>query len=304
MAVLSHSIFMEPWWLDIVAPGHWHEVVVEKKGKIIARMPYVLKKNFGIRAITTAPLTPHLGPYWEPIKSKSSRRIGREKDLIFALVDQLPPVPIIRIPCHPDFANIQPFYWKGFDLSLRYTYRIEDLTDEGKIWEGFNDNIRGHIRKAEKLLEIREDLGIEKFYNINRMTFERQGHRIPYSYELVVRLDEVLSKKNQRKIFFAVDSDGRVHAANYLVWDKYSAYDLMRGADPELRNSGAQTLLTWHAMKFASAVTLKYDFEGSMIEPVERFFRAFGGQQTPCYIVEKISPLLKFAMAAKNLLKK
>jgi hypothetical protein len=39
----------------------------------------------------------------------------------------------------------------------------------------------------------------------------------------------------------------------------------------------------WEAIKFASTVTKRFDFEGSMIEPVERFFRAFGAKQTPYF---------------------
>ena len=295
---------MEPWWLNCVAPGQWREVVVENNGEILARMPYVVKRKFGMTALTTAPLTPHLGPYWKTIQSKSARRTGKEKDFIHALLDQLPPALVIRIPCHPDCTNLQPFYWRGFELSVRYTYRIEDLTDEKRIWDGFDTTVRGHIKKAQKNVAIRDDLGLEAFYRINRLTFERQRKQIPYSFEFIENLDKTLAKMRQRKILFAVDSQGRIHAANYLVWDKYSAYDLMRGADPELRNSGAQSFLTWHAIKYASTVTRMFDFEGSMIEPVERFFRAFGGRQTPCYIAEKIAPSIKLAMALRNLLPK
>ena len=58
-----------------------------------------------------------------------------------------------------------------------------------------------------------------------------------------------------------------------------SAYDLMGGSDPSLRTSGAMSLLMWEAIKFAGQVTRRFDFEGSMLQPVERFFRAFGGRQ-------------------------
>jgi len=39
----------------------------------------------------------------------------------------------------------------------------------------------------------------------------------------------------------------------------------------------------WHAIQFASTVSTIFDFEGSMIEPVERFFRGFGAVQTPYF---------------------
>jgi hypothetical protein len=54
---------------------------------------------------------------------------------------------------------------------------------------------------------------------------------------------------------------------------------LMGGSDPSLRTSGAMSLLMWEAIKFAGQVARRFDFEGSMLRPVERFFRAFGGRQ-------------------------
>ena len=66
-----------------------------------------------------------------------------------------------------------------------------------------------------------------------------------------------------------------------LVWNEHCAYYLMGGGDPELRSSGATSLAMWQAIQFAATVSRIFDFEGSMIEPIERFFRGFGAVQTP-----------------------
>lgn len=70
----------------------------------------------------------------------------------------------------------------------------------------------------------------------------------------------------------------------------------MGGEDPELRNSGAGILLIWEAMKFTFEVLKlnRFDFEGSMLEPVERVRRDFGAIQTPYFAISKSnSKLLK-----------
>ena len=41
----------------------------------------------------------------------------------------------------------------------------------------------------------------------------------------------------------------------------------------------------WHAIQFAATVSRVVDFEGSMMEPVERFFRGFGAVQTPYFAI-------------------
>ena len=132
---------------------------------------------------------------------------------------------------------------------------------------------------------------MEDFLDLNEMTFQRQGLPLPYSWKFVSRLDRTCAEHNCRKMFFAEDAQGRLHAALYMVWDDHSAYYLMGGADPELRNSGATGLLMWEAIQFAATVTRVFDFEGSMIEPIEHFFRSFGARQKPYFQVSKINSL-------------
>jgi len=75
-------------------------------------------------------------------------------------------------------------------------------------------------------------------------------------------------------------------------------------SDPELRKSGATSLCMWEAIKFASTVSKSFDFEGSMIEPIERFFHAFGAEQTPYFAVSHTpSKLIRVAIIARDLLK-
>jgi hypothetical protein len=189
-----------------------------------------------------------------------------------------------------------PFYWRGFSQPTRYTYRLSDLTDLTSIWAGVRENIRREIRKAEKIVALRDDLDIEHFIRVWALTFARQGARLPVSMELLYRLDAACDKRHCRRMFFAEDAHGRVHAAAYVVWNADCAYYLMGCGDPELRNSGAGSLVLWEAIRFASTVSRQFDFEGSMIEPVERFFRAFGGEPIPFFSLSKLSRQLAFVV--------
>lgn len=101
------------------------------------------------------------------------------------------------------------------------------------------------------------------------------------------RLDAACAARGARKIFIAVDKQGYRHAGVYLVWDGQVAYYLMAGSDPKLRTSGASSLCIWDAIRFASGVARTFDFEGSVLEPVERFFRGFGGRPQPYFFVQK-----------------
>lgn len=126
---------------------------------------------------------------------------------------------------------------------------------------------------------------------------------LPYTRELVRRLDSACEAQNARRMFFAEDAQGRTHAAIYLVWDENSAYYLMGGGDPELRSSGASSLLLWEAIQFAATVSNKFDFEGSMGESIERFFRGFGARQVPYFYVRRMNRRLQILSSGREILK-
>jgi hypothetical protein len=64
-----------------------------------------------------------------------------------------------------------------------------------------------------------------------------------------------------------------------------------------------QIELVRYFSKSASTFTKRFDFEDSMIEPLERFFRAFGAKQIPCFHITKTnSRLLRLRSCIKSLI--
>lgn len=297
-------LFSQDWWLDAVAGEDWDVVLCEKDGKVLASMPFIIKKKLFLTMVTMPILTQHLGPWFRPSNDKSSKRLANEKDLMAALISQLPDYDYFSANWQYSRNNWLPFYWAGFKQSTRYTYALENLQDQKHLWDQLQQNIRGDVRKAEGRfsLKVRSDLPLEDFLSLNNLVFKRQGLKMPYSTELVERIDQACSSRYARKILIAEDEEGRHHAGVYIVWDEHSAYYLMGGGDPELRNSGATSLCMWEAIKFSSGVTKRFDFEGSMLEPVERFFRAFGAEQTPYFSISRTpSKLLKLYFFLQDL---
>lgn len=278
-------IFSQAWWLDLVAGDDWDVCLVEKGNEIYASMPYVVRNRFGLTLLVQPPLTQALGPWIRPSTAKYSKGLSQQKDLMEGLIDQLPKYHYFSQNWHYSITNWLPFYWRGFEQATGYTYVLNDLSDADEIWQEFMVNIRTDVRKAgDKLgLKVITDLPLSVFLDLNRLTFERQGMSLPYSESFVNKLVRQAKERGQCQWFIAQDHSGRNHAGVLIVWDSESAYYIMGGGDPELRSSGATSLCMWEAIKFASTVTKRFDFEGSMIESVERFFRAFGAKQIPYF---------------------
>ena len=87
----------------------------------------------------------------------------------------------------------------------------------------------------------------------------------------------------------AVDINDVVHAVALFLGDEDCVYYLMGGADPKLRGSGCQSMLAWSGVKWAAGFSRIFDFEGSVIEGVERFVRGFGAQQSPYFQLTSMS---------------
>jgi lipid II:glycine glycyltransferase (peptidoglycan interpeptide bridge formation enzyme) len=178
--------------------------------------------------------------------------------------------------------------------------KIEDLE------KNFETDIRRRRRRKayEAGIKVYESEDIKKFYELNEMTFIRQGRGMPYSFEFIENLYNNCKENSACKMFFAKDKDGVVIAGNFLIYDENTVYYLMGGIDPFYKDMGGMDIVQYESKKFALEHNKTFDFEGSMIESIEKFFRSFGAIQKPYYNVSKTdSKLIKIKNCIRDLLK-
>ena len=284
-------IFSKDWWLDAEAgEGNWDVVLVEENGHIIGSLPYYyVTTRWGRKHIVMPKLTQVMGPWLKyPDNAKNTTRLSFEKKVMTKLIEQLPDFDIFVQNFHYTISNWLPFFWKGFKQTTRYTYIIESLTDLDKVLSNFGRKAKEKIRKASKLVHVYTRDDIEKFYKINLMSFRRQNMTSPYDLDYLIRIDNACKIHQARKIFFAEDETGRIHSAIYVVWDTGSIYLLMSGGNPQLRSSGAKSLLVWEAIKQLHTIAPRFDFEGSMVEGIESYNRTFNAVQMQYFSISKI----------------
>lgn len=157
-----------------------------------------------------------------------------------------------------------------------------------EVYDNFDKTAKKNIRSAQKKIQIKDNLDVQVMINMLRITFKSQNRHNPLSEKLIFEIDKACKRYSAGKFLTAVDNDGNIHACSYFVYDKNVFYYLLGGSDPKYRTSGAQSLILWEAIQYASTVSKKFDFEGSMIEGIEKFFRQFGGSPTIYYQITKI----------------
>jgi hypothetical protein len=283
-----YTIFQEPWWLDLVAPGSWEEVVLADGDTIVARWPMYWRQRWPLRISSQPPLTPYLGP-WTISLDARARRAGTDKRLLQDLATKLPRTDVFRqIICHR-VADALPFLWTGFSQTTSYTYRLAPANDPSKTWANLSEIIRRNIKKAGKSLQIEFEPDPERVYRLFALTLARSGKAMPYSLAVLQAAYEAVRVRKRGWLAAAVDEAGQYHAAAFFVGDATSTYYLAGGSDPSHRGSGAPSFLMHDAIARTHSEGRTFDFEGSTIPAVEAFFRKFGGELTPLHSLTKSS---------------
>ena len=72
------------------------------------------------------------------------------------------------------------------------------------------------------------------------------------------------------------------------MWDEQSVYHLLGGSIPEYQYLQTYNMLTWEAIKIASQMGFKFDFEGSVIKRISKSMRQFGGKPMPYFRIRKV----------------
>jgi hypothetical protein len=284
-------IFSKPWWMDTVCGSDsWDVFLVEKGNSILAAMPYYITERNNQRLITKAPLTQNNGIIINyPPEQKYCTRLDYEEEIINQVCDFIETLDMAKYEqqYHYSFTNWLPFFWRRYSEIMRYTYVIENTSSMNDVESNFDSKIRNELRKAQRAVHICNNIDTQKFYEINKLSFERQERDIPYSYDFFVNLHEACTQNNCGKMLFAIDGQQNIHSVAYLVWDEKSVYYLLNGTDPQYKSSQANALLVYESIKFASELKRQFDFEGSVIKPIERAFRAYGGVQKPYFRIYK-----------------
>ncbi len=285
-------IYSKPWWMDTVCGvENWDVWLYERGGEICAAMPYYKEIRGGYRYITKAPLTQNNGIIFrmedrfkpDTVAKFQEHVIDAANEFIISL-----DLDVYEQQYHYSFTNWLPFFWNKYTAITRYTYVIEDTSNEEKMWNKISSSYRNLIRKGYKYARICEGFEADEFWNLHKSIFEKQGLKCPFSYELWTRLYKVCLEKGCAKILYAKDNNENVLSILFLVWDDQSVYHLLGGNMPEYQHLQTYDMLTWEGIKLASRMKLKYDFEGSVIKRISKSMRQFGGIPMPYFRIRKV----------------
>lgn len=268
---ISHAInqlgYAYSWYLNVVSPG-WEALVSEEYGYI---MPLPVKRKYGIPYLVQPVFTQQLGIFSDKIISE---------EVIQLFISEIPyysyQINLNNCNSNNEKVNIKP----NFVLSLQANY------DDLKLM--FSKNAIRNIDKAEKNNisidnQIFPEDFIEFYYSVEKKYFNTHEH-------ILSMLLHEGTKNNLIQILGVRNNDNKLIAALCLLVSGQRITYLVPVSSPEGKKSCAMFLLLNDIIRKNANSSHLLDFEGSQIEGIARFYKGFGAENRPYYVLKKFRP--------------
>ena len=285
----SLPVFLQCWWLDAVCDG-WNVVIAIKGDAVVGVWPYSLQQRYSVRMMRNPRLTPYLGPHiFCPPDVKASKRDSFEHDAVLQLLEQLPDNDVWLLAIQPGMHQAGLFKHEDLTLSVQQTFLLDLTQDEETIFQNFKEPLRRNLKGGADDYTITDEPGrLADLYSFQEKTFFRKRVAQSYDLEQMQQLMDACRKHKSAALWTACNATGEVQALLWNVWDSETSYYYMGAKNPATPDYRAVSALLWHAIKEAKAHGCKtFDFEGSMDEGVERFFRSFGARRELYMVLQK-----------------
>jgi lipid II:glycine glycyltransferase (peptidoglycan interpeptide bridge formation enzyme) len=301
-------IFLQSWWLDAVCDAqNWSAnlSISPTSGEVEAALVYHFRQKYFFSMILMPPFTPFAGVWFDEkiIEKNNLKKTSAQnfiKNKLNDLIENLPKVDFYFQKFHYNLTDWQPFFWKGFQQTTHFTYTLAlDPTVE-MLLKNCNKNTQRNIQKSNqffdaKILEMPPpqykadflEKMTQKFAQMNAQTFKRQGKNAPVSTPKLQQIIKAIYENQAGALVAAFPKNTpqtveNIVAMTLIVWDKKTTYYLGGGATDFARENGATFGLLWESILYSKNKNIQiFDFEGSMLQNVEKIFRNFGATQQP-----------------------
>ena len=251
------SLYPYSWYLDLVSPG-WGGLV---KGDYESVMPLTGFRKYGFHMLLQPILAQQLGVFSKAIPGeKELREFVGALPSCFRYVDICMNIQNSQLP-------------DGISHRERVNYEL-DL----KSPANYNSNTKRNIRKGGiHPFEFRE-ISVDQYLDLKYSTGDRIMVKRPYLERLFMGLEKL-----NRAGAFGLFLEGRLHAAAVLGFAETRVIYMNGSSSKEGKDTRAMFVLMDHLIQWSRDKFPVFDFEGSNLPGVARFFEGFGADKTRYY---------------------
>jgi lipid II:glycine glycyltransferase (peptidoglycan interpeptide bridge formation enzyme) len=302
LAQAQIGVFASTEWLSIYGDRLQMVGIYSDDQQLIGAFYFLRVKKFGLSFIKLPPYTPHCALSYRHDSKNPATALSFTKEVIQSicayLAEQKFSICVLAFPAH--IQDMQPFFWNGFKVVPNYTYRINLEQNLAQIQRNFDSKNRNAINKALKEnVTVQENvLSNEKLYDYFSDTLHKAGANV---YEAELKAIFVNFAANDNSFAMHALHEDKIIGTVFCVYDKTTCYYLLAGIDKSFKIQGINNLLVFKCIEKAKSLGCSvFDFEGSMLKGVEKFFRSFGPTMHPYYTVNKANIFLEMALKLKK----
>jgi hypothetical protein len=294
------TVFHEDWWLDAATQGNYSVVEVTAGGKIVGRLPFVLRKRSGLRGIWTPSLTHFLGPGIDDGDGSNTSRFLRRMEITRELILKLPPASWQCIRCHRGITDVIAFQEQSFKTYAQFTYELESRPIP-ELWQQLRDKTRNVIRRAQERFTVGELNDVDEFVRVYEDHLTSRHIQNTLDLGAAKRVAQAALERNRGRILAAKNDKDEIVAANFCAWDNKSSF-YVTCTRSESAGNGVASLLVWEAIQYAASRGLIFDFSGLGTRGSVLHYAGFGGTVSTRFVAVRATGIGRFVARARLLL--
>ena len=275
-------------YIDTLCSGSWQAVVLENQDKYLGAFPFFLKKKMGLRYFIHPPFCQYWGVMLRNEKVGHQKYYDESKKLLKLILEAIPVnIKYMLAYFSPYLDYPLPLEWAGWSLSPNYTYQVKLDRNLDTILASFASHTRREIKKADKNeIKVVKEKGADTAMTIFR---NEKPHLVnSKNDQYLVNLNKVVHTLGVDSAFSLNAMYGKEAVASivYFKYKKMLIY-FFGTVKATHKNSGAMSAIIWESIKMHHEVCNILDFDGSMIEDIERYFRGFDAEPVMYLQAEK-----------------
>ncbi len=268
------------------------------KDRIEAVFALQSRRRWGLTLWSQPSMAPHCGLVFRDAAGPGEKRNSAHKRAVAAVAEFLGAqrASIVSVVFPDSVADLQPFLWQQFKVSVSYTYQIRlPGASDADLLARMSGNRSREIRGgAKRNLRCEPCTDLALVERLAGMSLSRQGvgGAEAQMREIVGRFATPASS-----FAYATWLGEAPVAVCFCIHDCQRAYYLVGGVDAAKDETAASPMAIFAGIRHARDLGLEiFDFEGSSVPGIERFFRGFGGDLVPQLRVVRAPLLVEMAL--------
>lgn len=261
---INHLPYCFSWYLDIVSPA-WNALVLDDYDFIF---PLTHRTKAGINYLYQPYFTQQLGLF-----GKKNFNGSLVKEFVEAIPTKFKFIEInLNTNC---VLNAEEK-----SVTLKRTHLLNLNESFETVTRNFSDNTKRNIKKASsENFTLEENNEVKKLIKLFQSTAGKKTELKKKDYEMLGQLIETAMEKNSGKIFLVKNNSSEWQAAMFLLRSKNCFINLFNASSESGKKNRAMFFLMNEILRMNSNSDFTFDFEGSEIPEVARFYKGFGGKE-------------------------